>query len=67
MPKELTEKEAAELLAEFPLPWTHAALGDAKYNKLSLAFGYFNGATEPGKPDLAPPEIVLTVAAKAKK
>lgn len=64
MPEKITEKEAEALLKEYPLPWTHAALGDAKYNKLSLALGYFNGAAEPGKPDLAPPDEVLAVARK---
>jgi hypothetical protein len=67
MDKEMSEKDAAELLKTYPLPWTHAALGEAKYNELSVKLGYFSGAQMIGKPDLSPPDKVLELARKTAK
>lgn len=45
----------AALLKKYPLPWTHAALGEEAYVTIALSLGHFNPLQDKTwRPDLAP-------------
>ncbi len=65
MYEKVTETELAEIVNNYPLPWTFAALGEQKYLELDARFGY--GARGANNPDLAPPAEVVAAFKAAPK